>query len=194
MTAISLSSRFMASAAQDEVRSSRYPLTLELKSNLKRSVRAAGGGQRSGSLQLPLSPCSLACSLGPFSLARSHSVRSHDDRILAPSVRRDVRWRTSFKRCYVSWQWNGNSSAGSGKGGPQRGGESRLSCSSPHNKTTLRSASSSFPFLLFTQFHCTVRPHAFAPSFAFTLLFRGSVFAGKTAVSAIGRRRSMAIS
>ena len=41
---ISLSSRFMASAAQDEVRSSRYPLTLELKSNLKRSGRAAGGG------------------------------------------------------------------------------------------------------------------------------------------------------
>ena len=69
LSVISLSSSFMASAAQDEVRSSRYPLTLELKSNLKRSVRAAGGGQRSGSLQLPLSPCSLARSL--LSLARS---------------------------------------------------------------------------------------------------------------------------
>ena len=45
----------------------------------------------------------LARSVGP--LSRSLLARSHDDRILASS---DVRWRMSFKRCYVSWQWNGN--------------------------------------------------------------------------------------
>ena len=94
-TVISLSSRFMASATQDEVHSSRFPLTLELKSNLKRSVRASGSGQRSGSLQLPLSPCSLARSDPSLLLARSHSVRSHDDRILAPSDATSVGERPS---------------------------------------------------------------------------------------------------
>ena len=51
----------------------------------------------------------LARPVGP-SLARSLALcsllaRSHEDRILASP---DVLWRMSFKRCYVSWQWNGN--------------------------------------------------------------------------------------
>ena len=154
---------------------------------MKRSVRAAGGRRAAQWVSSTPPQSLLARSLLSRSVALTRSALTMIVSSLRPTRRPLANvLQALLRELAMEWQLECGRTT-------ERGGDSRLSCSSPHNKTTLRSASSSFPFLLFTQFHCTVRPvspHAFAPSFAFTLLFRGSVFAGKTAVERDRRWRS----
>ena len=150
---------------------------------------SASGGQRSGSLQLPLlSPWSVPS----LSLGRTGSALTMIVSSLRPTRRPLANanvLQALLRELAMEWQLECGRQCGRIT---ERGGDSRLSCSSPHNKTTLRSASS-FPFSYSHNFTAPFVPSVHTPSHPHSHSLSSSAgrfSRAKLRWSAIGRWRS----